>query len=81
VTAEPGRDRGEHHVAGRHREVLGVMLADPEEVHPGLFGEDALFDHVADRLGVRQRRAVRVAVPVPEGVQPKGVCHLRLLMS
>jgi hypothetical protein len=30
-----GRDRGEYHVGGWHREVLGVMLADPEEVHPG----------------------------------------------
>jgi hypothetical protein len=57
------------------------MLADPEEVHAGLFGEDALFGHVADRLGVRQRLAVGVAVAVAEGVEPEGVCHVRLLAS
>src|SRR6266704_1642005 len=77
----PGRDRGEYHVTGRHREVLRVMLADPEEVHAGLFGEEALFDYVADRLGVRQRSAIRVAVPVAEGVEPETVCHARLLAS
>src|ERR1700720_3476549 len=86
VTAEAdsfgaGRDRGEHHVAGRHREVLGVMLANPEEVHAGVFGEDALFDHVANCLGVRGRLAVGVAVAVAEGVQPEGVRHVRLLVS
>jgi hypothetical protein len=57
------------------------MLADPEEVHAGLFGEDALFGHVADRLGVRQRLAVGVAVAVAEGVEPEDVCHVRLLAS
>src|SRR6185437_1624740 len=76
-----GRDRGEHHVTGRHREVLGMMLADPEEVHTNLLSEDTLVDHVADRLGVRQRLAVGVAVPVTEGVEPEGVCHARLLAS
>jgi hypothetical protein len=44
------------------------MLADPEEVHAGLFGEDAFFHHVADRLGVRQWLAMGIAVAVAEGV-------------
>src|SRR5262249_11753004 len=74
-----GRNRGECHVSGRHREVLGVMLADPEEIHARSVGEYALFDHVADRLGVRQRFAIGVAVPVAEGVEPEGVGHARLL--
>jgi hypothetical protein len=70
-----GRDRGEHHVRGGHREVLGVVLADAEEVDAGLLGEDAFLRHVADCLGVRQRLPVGVAVPVAEGVKPEGVCH------
>ena len=45
-------DRGEHHVGGRHREVVGVVFADPEEVHADLVGEDTLLDDVADRLRV-----------------------------
>ena len=57
------------------------MLADPEDVHAGLFGEDAFVDHVADRLGVRGGLAVGVAVAVAEGVQPEGVSHLRLPAS
>jgi hypothetical protein len=48
----PGRDRGQSHVPGRHREVVRVVLADAEEVDAGLLGEHALIDHVADRLGV-----------------------------
>ena len=40
------------HVPGRHREVISVVLADAEEVHARLLGEDALLDHIADRLGV-----------------------------
>src|SRR5262249_32649851 len=75
------RDRREHHVSGRHREILGVMLADPEEVQPGLLGQDSFLDHVADRLGMRQRLAIGVAVPVAEGVQAEGVRHARLLAS
>ena len=50
---DPGRargDRGEHDVGGRQREVVGVVLTDPEEVDADLVGEDALFDEVPDRL-------------------------------
>src|ERR1700733_3548704 len=75
------RDRGEHPLPSRHREVVGVMLANPKEVHADLFGEDAFFGHVADRLGVRQRLTVGVAVAVAEGVEPEGVCHVKLLAS
>ena len=64
-------DRGEHHVAGRHREVVGVVLADAEEVDADLVGEDALLDDVADRLGVRQRAAVGVVGDVAERVEPE----------
>src|SRR5262249_50615596 len=67
-----GRDRGERHVARWHREVAGVVLADPEEVHPGLLGEDALLHHVADRLGVRQRLAVGALGPGARGGQAQG---------
>ena len=45
-------DRREHHVGGRQREVIGVVLTDPEEVDTELVGEDTLFDEVPDRLGV-----------------------------
>ena len=59
MTADPRRMRfvraaiaREHHVCRRHREVIGVMLADAEEVHADLVGQDTLFDDVADRLRV-----------------------------
>ncbi len=76
-----GGDRGERHVTCGHGEVFGVMLADPEVVHAGLLGEHALSDHVADRLGMRQRFAIRIAVPVAESVEPEGVSHARLQAS
>ena len=53
--ADAGRargDRGEHHVGGGQREVIGVVLADPEEVDADLVGKDTLFDEVPDRLGM-----------------------------
>ena len=65
----PRGDRGEDHVGRRQREVIGVVLADPEEVDADLVGEDALLDEVADRLGVRQRAAVGVVGDVAEGVE------------
>src|SRR5256885_4724265 len=51
-TRRAGRDRAEHHVGGRHREVIGVVLADSEEVDADLVGQDALLDDVPDRPGV-----------------------------
>ena len=62
-------DGGEHDVTGGHREVVGVVLADAEEVDPDLFGEDAFLHHVADRLSVRQRLAVGSVGAIPEGVE------------
>jgi hypothetical protein len=59
-SARAGRDRGQHDVAGRHRKVTGVVLADPEEVHADLVRKHALLDHIADRLRVR----VRVILPI-----------------
>ena len=67
--ARARRDGAEHHVTGRHRKVVGVVLADPEEVDADLLGEDALFDDVADRLRVRQRPALDVVGDVAERVE------------
>jgi hypothetical protein len=66
-----GRDRREHDIAGRHREKVGVVLADSEEVDADLVGEDALLDHVSDRLRVRERAVVFVVGDIAEGVEPK----------
>jgi hypothetical protein len=33
-------DGGEHHIRGWPGEVVGVVLADAEEVDPDLFGKD-----------------------------------------
>jgi hypothetical protein len=46
------------------------MLADPEEVDADLVGEDALFDDVADRLGMRLRLIALVVGPIAERVEP-----------
>ena len=51
-TGRARRDCGEHDVACRHREVIGVVLTDAEEVDADLLGEDAMLDDVADRLRV-----------------------------
>src|SRR5215472_2538547 len=60
--------RGEHDVGRRHREVVRVVLADAEEVEADLLCQNALLDHMADGLGVRDRLTVLV-VKVTEGVQ------------
>ena len=62
-------DRGEHHVAGRQREVSGVVLANPEEIHADLVGEHALLDDVADRLSMREWAVILVVRYVAEGVE------------
>jgi hypothetical protein len=43
-------DRGEHHVCCGQWKVIGVVLADAEEVDADLIGEDTLFDQVPDCL-------------------------------
>ena len=67
--ARAGRDRGEGEVAGGHREGIGVVLADPEEVDADLVGEDALLDDAADGLCLRERMTVLVVDVVAEGVE------------
>ena len=46
------RNRGEHDLRRRDREVGAVMLADPDEVDPQLVGEYRLLDDVPDHLRV-----------------------------
>jgi hypothetical protein len=65
------RDGGEHNVTGRHREVVGVVLADAEEVDPDLFCQDALLHYIANRLSVRHGLAVGRVGTVPEGIEPE----------
>jgi hypothetical protein len=45
-------DRGEYHVGGWHREVVGVVFAKAEEIDADLFSEDSFLDDVADGLSV-----------------------------
>ena len=55
-----------------------MVFADPEEVEPDLIRQNPLFDEVPDRLGMRQRLAVRIESDVTEGIQPEDereVCH------
>jgi hypothetical protein len=61
----------EHDVGGRHREVVGVVFTDSEEVHADLVGQDTLFDDVPDRLGVGERAAVDVVGDIAERVEAK----------
>ena len=68
-SARARRDRGQHHVGSRHRPVVGVVLADPEEVHAHLLGENTLLDHVPERLGVGERAVLGVVGDIAEGVQ------------
>ena len=66
------RDRSQDHVAGRHGPVVGVMLADAEEVDADLVGEHALLDDAADRLSVSKGMTVFVGDAVPERVEAEG---------
>jgi len=45
-------DGRQDHVAGGHRPVVGVVLADPEEREPHLLGQHTFVDHPPDRLGL-----------------------------
>jgi len=66
------RDRRQHDIAGGHREEVGVVLSDSEEVDADLVSEDALLDHVSDRFRVRERAVVFVMRDIAEGVEPEG---------
>jgi hypothetical protein len=48
-----------------------VVLADAEEVDADLVGKDALFDDVADRLGMRLGTVGLVVGQIAERVQPE----------
>ena len=53
------RDRRQHDLRRRDREVGAMVLADAEGVEADLVGEHGLVDDVAEHLRVRQQRAVR----------------------
>ena len=74
------RDGAEHHVTGWHRKVVGVVLADPEEVDADLVGQDTLFDDVADRVRVRQGSPRDVVGDVSERVEAEDEWELGLLV-
>ena len=68
----------EHDVGGGHREVVGVVLADAEEVDADLVGEHALLDDAADRLRVGERPAAVVVDQVAERVEAEDEWELGL---
>src|SRR5258708_9226094 len=77
MDAEGARsDRAEHHVAGRQREVIGVVFANPEEIHADLVGKDPLFDDVPDGLSVREWAVILVVRDIAEGVEAEGQWEL-----
>jgi hypothetical protein len=59
------------HVGRGHREVLGVVLADAEEVDADLVGEDTFLDDVPNRLRMRLRATDPVVCPIAERVAPE----------
>ena len=75
------RDRRQHHVRSRDREVGAVMLADADGIDADLVGEDRLLDQVADHLRGMQRFAVRARGDVAEGVEAELDCaaHQRMI--
>ena len=62
-------DRAEYYVGCRHREVAGVMLADPEVIRTDMVGKYPLLDDVPDRLGMPEGPVVLVMRDVAEGVE------------
>src|SRR5256714_14804342 len=69
-------DRAERHVSGRQREVIGVVFANPEEIHADLVGKDPLFDDVPDCLSVREWAVILVVGDIAEGVEAEGKWEL-----
>jgi len=64
-----GGDGGESDVAGRHREVACVMLADTEEIDTDPVGEHALLDDASDRLSMRKRTSALVVDQIAKRVE------------
>jgi hypothetical protein len=54
-----------------------VVFPDPDEVDADLLGEHALFDDVADRLGMCLQAAVIIAGAVAKGVDAEREWELR----
>src|SRR5258706_2549638 len=69
-------DRAEHHVAGRQRKVIGMVFANPVEIHADLVRKDPLLDKIPDRLRVRERAVILVMRDIAEGVEAKGEWEL-----
>ncbi|BDZ55746.1 hypothetical protein GCM10025870_28190 [Agromyces marinus] len=63
------RDRGEHDLGRRDRELVPVVLADAEEIQTEPVGQFRLRDDVAQHLRLRERFAVRAEGHVAERVQ------------
>ena len=63
-----GGDRGEDDLGCGDREVVAVVLADPDGVETDLVGEDPLLDDVAQHLRLAEQSAVGVLRDVPERV-------------
>jgi hypothetical protein len=56
------------------------MFADAEEVDADLFCEDALFDDVPDRLGVREWAVVLVVGEIAEYIEAEDEWEVRRLV-
>src|SRR5690606_36797687 len=59
---------GKYHLRRRDGEVLPVVLAQPDEIHPHAVGEHTLRDYIADDRGVRHRATVVGAGYIAEAV-------------
>ncbi len=78
--AGAGRDRGQHHLRRRHREVGAVMFADADEIDAGLIGQHRFVDQIADDL--RPRAAAghrRPSVTSPKVSRPSSIGAVMLL--
>src|SRR5260370_1546257 len=69
-------DRADDHRRGRQQKVIGVVLANPEEIHADLVGKDPLFDDVPDCLSVREWAVILVVRDIAEGVEAEGKWEL-----
>ena len=62
-------DRREHDFRRRYREVLAMMLPDPEDIDAHLIRENALRHHLPQRLRLRQRPPGGVEGDVAERIE------------
>jgi hypothetical protein len=80
-SCRPCGDGREHHVGGRQREIVGVVLADPEEVHADLVCQDPLLYEIPDRLRVGERAIVIVVRDIAERVEAEEERELATVVS